>query len=65
MIAALVPITYFMHAFWKLEGMDRVIQQNNFFKNLGIIGGLVIVFWLYNQGQDVDASLTEALLSRW
>jgi putative oxidoreductase len=65
LIATLIPITYFMHAFWKLEGMDRVNQQSNFMKNVAIIGGLVVVFWLYNQGQDVDASITDALFDRW
>jgi uncharacterized membrane protein YphA (DoxX/SURF4 family) len=65
MIATLIPITYFMHAFWKFEGMDRINQQNNFMKNVSIIGGLVIVFWLYNQLQDVDASITDALFDSW
>jgi len=65
LIATLLPITYFMHAFWRFEGMDRITQQAMFMKNLAIVGGLVVVFWLYNQGQDVDASLTDALLGRW
>jgi putative oxidoreductase len=65
LIATLAPITYFMHPFWKFEGMDRVTQQAMFFKNFAMIGGFIIVFWLYNQVQDVPASLTDALFDRW
>jgi putative oxidoreductase len=61
LIATLAPITYYMHAFWKFEGMDRVIQQSMFFKNLAMMGGWLIVFWAYNQGQDLPASVTDAL----
>ena len=61
LIATLLPITFFMHAFWKFEGMDRITQQVMFMKNLAMIGGFVIVFWVYNQGQDVPGSITDAL----
>ena len=61
LIATLAPITYYMHPFWKFEGMDRVTQQAMFFKNFAMIGGFIVIFWLYNQGQDVAASLTDAL----
>jgi len=33
-------------------------------KNLALAGAALIVFWLYNQAQDVDASLTDALFGR-
>jgi putative oxidoreductase len=61
LIATLAPITYYMHAFWKFEGMDRVMQQTMFFKNFAMMGGWLIVFWAYNQGQDLPASVTDAL----
>jgi putative oxidoreductase len=64
LIATLAPITFYMHAFWKFEGMDRVMQQAMFIKNFAIMGGWLIVFWLYNQLQDVPASLTDALFDR-
>jgi putative oxidoreductase len=64
LVATLAPITYYMHAFWKFEDMDRVMQQTMFFKNFAMIGGFIVVFWLYNQFQDVPASLTDALFSR-
>jgi putative oxidoreductase len=65
LIATLAPITYFMHPFWKFDGMDRMIQQAMFFKNLAMIGGFIVIFWIYNQFQDVPASLTDALISRF
>jgi putative oxidoreductase len=65
LIATLAPTTYYMHAFWKLDGMERVTQHAMFFKNLAMIGGWLIVFWAYNQGQDLPASLTDALFDRF
>jgi uncharacterized membrane protein YphA (DoxX/SURF4 family) len=61
LIATLAPITFYMHAFWKFEGMDRVVQQAMFIKNFAMIGGWLLVFWTYNQLQDVPASVTDAL----
>lgn len=66
LIAVLIPITYFMHAFWKLtDPQEKAAQQAHFLKNMALIGGAVIVFWAYNQGQDLPASLTDALLDPW
>lgn len=65
MIAMLLPISFIMHAFWKLEGEQQQMQMQHFMKNMAMIGGLLIVFWLYNQGQDVPASITDALFGRW
>ena len=42
----------------------RQIQSAMFFKNVALLGAAVIIFWLYNQGQDLDASLTDALFGR-
>jgi putative oxidoreductase len=65
LIVTLAPITYYMHAFWKFEGMDRVVQQAMFFKNYAMMGGWLVVFWIYNQLQDVPASVTDALFDRF
>ena len=35
-----------------------------FYKNLALAGAALIIFYIYNQGQDLDASLTDALFSR-
>ena len=44
LIASLVPTTIVGHAFWKESAeAGRKNQQTQFFKNLGLIGGLVLV----------------------
>jgi hypothetical protein len=30
-----------------------------------MLGGAIVIFRAYNQGQDLPASLTDALLSAW
>jgi putative oxidoreductase len=35
--------TYYFHAFWNLEGAERLPQMVNFMKNLAIIGGLLLL----------------------
>lgn len=39
----LVPTTFIFHDFWGYEGMDRGMQMIHFFKNLAIIGGLLVL----------------------
>jgi putative oxidoreductase len=39
----LVPTTVFGHAFWTEQGQRRQLQMSNFFKNLAILGGLLLV----------------------
>jgi putative oxidoreductase len=61
----LIGITPIMHAYWKIEDPQmRAIQQAMFFKNTALAGAAVIVFYIYNQGQDLDASITDALFGR-
>ena len=37
-------ISIFMHNFWELaEGMERAHETQNFFKNMGIMAGLLMV----------------------
>ncbi|HLI68148.1 MAG TPA: DoxX family protein [Ktedonobacteraceae bacterium] len=44
LIASLVPTTIVGHAFWKEEpGPARETQKIQFFKNLGLLGGLLLV----------------------
>ena len=43
LIASLVPTTVAGHPFWELEGAERDGQLIQFCKNLGLIGGLVLV----------------------
>jgi putative oxidoreductase len=64
-IGFLVGITPIMHAFWKIaDPQMQQIQSAMFFKNVALVGAAVIVFYIYNQGQDLDLSITNALFGR-
>lgn len=39
----LIPVTYFFHQFWVVDGLAKEMQMINFFKNLAIMGGLLYV----------------------
>jgi putative oxidoreductase len=44
LIGSLIPTTWAGHRFWEVEDpVARIGQQNHFFKNLAIIGGLLAV----------------------
>jgi uncharacterized membrane protein YphA (DoxX/SURF4 family) len=43
LIASMIPTTLAGHAFWELDGADRKAQEIQFYKNLGLVGGLVLV----------------------
>src|SRR5918994_4772398 len=62
-IGFLAGITPIMHAFWKLEDDPQMqqIQSAMFFKNVALAGAALIIFYIYNQGQDLDLSITDAL----
>jgi putative oxidoreductase len=62
----LVLITPFMHAFWREEGMQRVIQTVMFVKNTALLGGALVLFYAFNQLQgEAGASLTDPLFGAW
>jgi putative oxidoreductase len=64
-IGFLVGITPIMHAFWNLDDPQmQQIQSAMFFKNVALIGAALIIFYVYNQGQDLDLSITDALFGR-
>jgi putative oxidoreductase len=64
-IGFLVGITPIMHAFWKIEDeQENAVQSAMFFKNVALLGAALIIFYVYNQGQDLDLSLTDALFGR-
>jgi putative oxidoreductase len=40
----LIPVTYYMHAFWKIEeAMHAQIQMANFMKNLSLLGAALMI----------------------
>ena len=43
LVALLIPTTIFGHAFWLEDGLKRQEQLTHFIKNLGILGGLLLV----------------------
>lgn len=43
LIASLVPTTVAGHPFWEFEGAERKQQEIHFMKNLGLLGGLLLV----------------------
>jgi putative oxidoreductase len=44
LILFLIPTTLIFHHFWNLTGAEQQQQLVNFLKNLGIIGGLALLF---------------------
>ena len=48
----LIPVTLIFHPFWFLEGGARDIQSAMFFKNLAIMGGLILVVLYGAQTRD-------------
>jgi putative oxidoreductase len=62
-IAFLIPTNYWMHAFWKMDDPDqKVLNQTHFFKNTALIGGALILFYLYQQfGSEIGLNIEPAL----
>lgn len=41
----LIPVTFKMHAFWQVSDPgQKMTEQSNFFKNLALIGALLMMF---------------------
>jgi putative oxidoreductase len=53
----MIPISFFFHNFWALEGAARMNNQIHFMKNVAIMGGLLILAANGPGGASVDASL--------
>jgi putative oxidoreductase len=61
--AFLLVVGYFMHPFWKEpDPQTRLGQQVHFLKNLGLVGGLLVVFYAYDELGADALSLTDPLL---
>jgi putative oxidoreductase len=39
----IVVINFFLHDFWNFEGIEAAHETQNFFKNLGILAGLLVL----------------------
>lgn len=54
----------FMHPFWKAEGAARDDDTQHFMKNLTICGGLLVLFWAFNQaGAEAPLTLGDAFFA--
>jgi putative oxidoreductase len=64
--AFLVLITPVMHAFWReSEPMAKQLQQINFLKNAALLGGALVLFYVWNQLRgSAGLSLTGPLFGR-
>lgn len=38
-----IPFAYYVHPFWKAQGNDHMVERAFFMKELGIIGGLLLL----------------------
>ena len=44
LIVFLIPVSFLMHAFWKVQDpMAKMGERVNFFKNLALLGGVLIL----------------------
>ena len=43
LVAWAIVVTYFGHPFWGMEGQARGANMSNFYKNLAIIGGFLLL----------------------
>jgi putative oxidoreductase len=62
-IAFLVPTNYWMHAFWKMDDPEqKVMNATHFWKNTALIGGALILFYLYQQfGDEIGLNIEPTL----
>jgi putative oxidoreductase len=64
LVAFLLVTSYYMHPFWKeTDPQAKMGQQVHFLKNLGLAGGLLVLFYAYYRlGGDAALSATKPLL---
>ncbi len=51
LILLLIPTTYIFHPFWMVTGAEKEVQTALFFKNVSILGGLLILLSLSSKGK--------------
>ncbi|PKQ17988.1 MAG: DoxX family protein [Actinobacteria bacterium HGW-Actinobacteria-8] len=62
--ATLIPISFFMHAFWKeSDAQSKQTEQVSFNKNVGLMGGALGLFLLFAvTGTDLGLTITDSLI---
>ena len=49
-IAFLIPTNYWMHAYWKMDDPEqKLLNRTQFWKNVALMGGALILFFLYRE----------------
>ena len=66
LVAFLLPVAFFMHAFWReTDEQTKSNQMAHFMKNMAMAGGALILFYAYNQLQgEAGLSITDPLFGR-
>jgi putative oxidoreductase len=61
LIIFLVPVTFYMHAFWKeTDPMKMQMQVANFMKNLSLIGAALLISYFGSRPLSIDKERTTA-----
>lgn len=64
--AFLLPAMLTIQTFWKEKpGMPRAEVQAHFMKDMSMFGAALIIFWIFNQEQDLPFTLTDSLIGRF
>jgi putative oxidoreductase len=66
LVAFLLPVSFLMHAFWKeTDPQQQANQMAHFMKNIGLVGGALVLFYTWNQLQgEAGLSITDPLFDR-
>jgi uncharacterized membrane protein YphA (DoxX/SURF4 family) len=66
LVGFLLPVAFYMHAFWReTDQQMKANQMAHFLKNIGLAGGALVLFYAYNQLQgDAGLSITDPLFGR-
>jgi putative oxidoreductase len=66
LIAFLLSVAFFMHAFWReTDEQMKANQMAHFMKNMALAGGALILFYVYNQLQGAAGlTITDPLFGR-
>jgi putative oxidoreductase len=62
LVLVMVPIQFYFHSFWNMEGAEAKTQMVQFMKNLAIMGGLLMVGSQGPGRYSIDAKLRRPLL---
>jgi putative oxidoreductase len=64
--AFLLPTALIMHNYWTIDDPQaRNGDAAHFYKDVALLGAALVIFYLYNQVQDVGGSLTNALIGKF